>query len=614
VSSNITVITSEEIESTSSITLDELLFKKGFKIIRYPGGSLSTIQIRGFSTDAHGNDLGSHVLIVLNGRRIATGNSSMVALANVERVEIIRGPAAVQYGASAMGGVVNIITRKGVGQPFKALISATGGSFDSFNGNARFSGSNQNFDFSGGFRYDSQGNVKAGHGLEFLNSDYKTYAVTMGAGYTFEDVHRVGVDINYFANPDGGSPGTYPQSNSAKSDRIDKTNLSIGLNYEGATPDNRFTWQGVYAYGKDERDYKNIWGLSETSEYDVNSHIANGLVTYHAKMLDLTVGIDYLKYELSSNEVALASHGSVYSDLAGFAIAKLKFLQDSVIVSLGGRYDSYSIKLKDTGKNSKTTNFAPSVGVVYLPFDFLKFRAHFAEAFAMPTEGQLGSNFIYGNYKYVGNPNLSPETSTTYEAGVDLMGSFSNISATYFFIKSKNFIGNYSLGTVDGYLTTSYRNNDVAYRSGLEIQGGIDFGALFDKDFSLKTTVNYTHFFTSKTRNRPTDPYTPILLGLPKDALTFAVYFKHYNSDFMVNVSTNFIGKQSNSTSATNPPTSYTTYDLVLQKRIWQFKDSGKISARVEVNNISDKLYATNTTRTYYMPGRNFHAALVYEY
>jgi vitamin B12 transporter len=528
-------------------------------------------------------------------------------------VEIIRGPAAVQYGASAMGGVINIITKKGVGQPFKALVSASGGSFQSFKGNARFSGSYDNFDFSSGFKFDKQGNLKAGHGIEFLNSDFKTYAITMGGGYTFQDVHRIGVDINYFANPDGGSPGSYPQTNSAKSDRIDKTNLSIALNYDGSTADERYTWQGVYAFGKDTRDYKNRLGLSDTSEYDVNSHVANGLVAYHGKILDLTGGIDYLKYELTANAPALASHGSIYSDLAGFMIAKLKFLQDSFIVSLGGRYDSYSIKLKDTGRNTDTTNFSPSIGIVYLPFDFLKIRAHFAEAFGMPTESQLGSNFEYYGTHYIGNPNLTPETSTTYEAGVDLTGSFSNLSATYFWIKSKDFIDSYSYYE-SGTRYTSYRNNDKAYRSGIEIQGGIDIGAIFDKDFSLKPTLSYTHFFKAITRNTPTDRYLRIMGALPIDAFTLGIYFKHPNSDFMANISGNYIGKQINSTADTNYSSSYTTYDLVLQKRIWQFKDSGKISARLEVNNISDKLYATNATRTYYMPGRNFSAGLVYEY
>jgi vitamin B12 transporter len=114
VTSNISVITEEEIESAPASELYQILMQKGIKVQRTNGG-LATVQIRGFITDEHGNDLGSHVLLLLNGRRMGTGNIGILGLANVERIEIIRGPAGVQYGAAAMGGVVNIITKKGHG-------------------------------------------------------------------------------------------------------------------------------------------------------------------------------------------------------------------------------------------------------------------------------------------------------------------------------------------------------------------------------------------------------------------------------------------------------------------------------------------------------------------
>jgi len=97
ITSNVTIINEEEIKVSSAT-------EKGVgHIQKYPGTS-TAVGIRGFRTDATGVDLAGHVLILLNGRRAGTGNLAKIMTKNIERVEIIRGPASVQYGSSAMGG------------------------------------------------------------------------------------------------------------------------------------------------------------------------------------------------------------------------------------------------------------------------------------------------------------------------------------------------------------------------------------------------------------------------------------------------------------------------------------------------------------------------------
>ena len=97
-------------------------------IREYPN-SLVSVQVRGFQTETHGNDLSSYVLILINGRRAGTGNIAKILTDNVERVEIIRGPASVQYGSSAMGGIINVITKQGKGKP-SFYAEGTLGSFE----------------------------------------------------------------------------------------------------------------------------------------------------------------------------------------------------------------------------------------------------------------------------------------------------------------------------------------------------------------------------------------------------------------------------------------------------------------------------------------------------
>ncbi|MBW2648890.1 MAG: TonB-dependent receptor, partial [Deltaproteobacteria bacterium] len=113
ITTNATIIDEEEIKNSSATDLGDLLAEKGIgHIHKYPGISTS-VGIRGFRTDATGVDLAGKVLILLNGRRAGTGNAAKIMTKNVERVEIIRGPASVQYGSAAMGGVVNVITKQG---------------------------------------------------------------------------------------------------------------------------------------------------------------------------------------------------------------------------------------------------------------------------------------------------------------------------------------------------------------------------------------------------------------------------------------------------------------------------------------------------------------------
>jgi outer membrane receptor protein involved in Fe transport len=256
------------------------------------------------------------------------------------------------------------------------------------------------------------------------------------------------------------------------------------------------------------------------------------------------------------------------------------------------------------------------VGLVYLPFEFLKFRAHYAEAFAMPTASQLDSYFDYGGYGfYVGNPNLIPETSDTYEVGVDVSNTHANASLTYFWIKTKNFIE--SVNGTDPILGNiiTYENRDLAYRDGVELSATIDVGSLMGQDFTLRPGINMTHFFTAKTRNTPTSAWGPIRT-VAMTNLSASLFFKHPASDFIANVSVNRYIKQYNATSFTSAtvPTSYTLINLLLQKRLWQFADSSKVSARLVVKNLGDELYRTNYTASHFMPGRSIYGGLVYEY
>ena len=111
---SITVITREQIEDSGSRHIVEVLRGQGGVQINdlYGDGSRATVGMRGFAESA-----GSNTLVLVDGRRLnnpdlASPDLNSIALEDVERIELVQGSAGVLFGDQAVGGVINIITRK----------------------------------------------------------------------------------------------------------------------------------------------------------------------------------------------------------------------------------------------------------------------------------------------------------------------------------------------------------------------------------------------------------------------------------------------------------------------------------------------------------------------
>jgi iron complex outermembrane receptor protein len=129
---NLTVITRQQIEQNPSATLPEILADYAGIAVRDLFGnnaSNSTVDLRGYGAAA-----GQNTLILIDGRRLNDIDLSGVVwsalpLSAIERVEVVRGGASVLYGAGAVGGVINIITRSPLGKPNEASVALRADSF-----------------------------------------------------------------------------------------------------------------------------------------------------------------------------------------------------------------------------------------------------------------------------------------------------------------------------------------------------------------------------------------------------------------------------------------------------------------------------------------------------
>ncbi len=122
------IITNEEIASIPSDNIAEVIKRStNLDIIQYPGLSAS-VGMRGFVPTTMGSN--GYVLILINGKPSGTQNLASIDVNNVEKIEVVKGPYSSAYGSQAMGGVINIITKKN-SDDISGSVSYSSGSYNS---------------------------------------------------------------------------------------------------------------------------------------------------------------------------------------------------------------------------------------------------------------------------------------------------------------------------------------------------------------------------------------------------------------------------------------------------------------------------------------------------
>ena len=490
VSANLTVIDREELDQSTSRNVGDLFAEKGIGHIQKYPGCLTSIGIRGFRTDTHGNDLQGHVLVLLDGRRAGTGNMAKILTKNVDRIEIIRGPGAVQYGSAGMGGVVNIITR--TGERNSVFVEGGGGSFDSGEGSIGATFKQNNFDFAGAFTYQTRGDYDTGNNDRYDNTgvNYET-GLSANLGYSFSDNNRLGLIFTSFDVDEAGNPGYF--SNVDLDDSSDKKNYSLDASYTGSTASDGYQWMVRYYFGNDENIWLNPvasnsdgWDDGITSSNNTDQQGAQAQVTGNFGFSTLTAGFDWLNYDVENSWIP---NKTTYSNPALFLLGRSSFFDDRLSADIGLRYDWYEVEVNEpSGRDEDETRFTPKVGLAWMVTDGLKLRAQYAEAFMMPSADQLAADYSSWGSRIVGNPDLDPEKSKTYEGGLDFAQNGITTSLTYFSTDFEDKIVTDYL--IDG--SRSWKNLGEATISGLEIELGYDIGMGLGWNWEVRPYLNMT--------------------------------------------------------------------------------------------------------------------------
>ena len=617
VSRFVTVIPQEEIRKNQYQNMAGLLRNYGVQIDHHAANEAQgQVTIRGMRTMVPTEGGQGLVVILVDGRRIGTENIGMVPMVNIERIEILRGPASVQYGASAIGGVVNVITKRGT-EELSASIQGGAGSWDTYQGQGSLAWAQGPIDFSGGISYRTVGDYRIGGNRKYPNTGTgDKVAYSFNVGYTFLEEHRIGATVLGVDAVRLGNPWDISDPNPI--DSLDLSNYSADFVYEGGDKDIGLSWKGRYFFGADE--YINAGrypGFTPNRVRNIADYQGSqGQVTFQKNILTLTGGVDWLRYD-GTKKMDNNTYNNTYKydDLGVFALATVGLFNDRLFLNGGVRQNSY--RLESEGNKKNLNKVIPSFGVAWHTTDWLTLKGNYGEAYRIPNALEcLG--FQGGGFGPTDpNPNLKPERARGYDVGFEIKHKSLRIGLSYFETQYKNKITKVDDGGWP--VTSQYINADgKIWLKGFEGNASYDLGEALDWPVRLRPYVNFTAL--TERRNSEKHPLFGRKVNNVSDVeLGYGLNFAYPEFGFEVDLSFTYMGRQDIEDQIFGSPTwgqairvgGKTTADLLLSQRIHS-SDKGTFSAFGEIRNIGDVRYAL--IHGYPQPGRSFFVGLRYDY
>ncbi|MDR2456282.1 MAG: TonB-dependent receptor [Deltaproteobacteria bacterium] len=637
ITKSVDVATGEEIRGSGASNLADYMGRLGFQVRSARGANYGeeTITIRGLSTSVFGTDINTDILVLIDGRRTGSDSLSLIDLNMIDRVEVIRGPGAVQYGSAAMSGVVNVITVRGSDIP-KARIEAGFGSFKRRQASASGAVKKGAFDLAGGLSYAQAGDYKDGRGRLWPHSSMggKTSWLAR-AGYSFgeNESHRLGITIQGARlNNLGGLIGSSASSLRSYVQYQDKFMDSIEALYEGRAPDCGLSWQARWFGGQTGYALNRHPGLAGRPEPSyVGAETTNKFqgaqaqVAWDGERLSLVGGADWLHYDFLQLQAETSGSPettgqSLYQNLGLYLLFKLKPLgTDKLIVSAGLRSDQYEVKvdnlkaafgLTPEERSQASLSFKkilPSVGLAWNPIPELKLRANYALAYKVPTPRQLTGNYYMGSTLFLGDMAIKPETSRNLDFGADLTLGFLAASLSYFHTDYDNLISFRRISNSPP--VSQYLNVEEAVIDGIELKLASDLAPYLSIPGTLRPYLSLTRLFKYQSRDGR------LLPDVARDSLGAGIDFSLPGPGLSISLDATYLGAINVAGSYTNQTPSgrtggVTIWDLSASKRLGEF-GGGELKAKLTLKNFLDKQYDTSDGDV--MPGASYRLSLIWE-
>lgn len=595
---SVAVITADELRKRPVRNLEDAL--RGSESLQLSGVGMSRrgISIRGMASE--------HTLVLIDGRRISPSSGAIahsdfdlgwVPVEAIERIEVVRGPMSSLYGSEALGGVVNVITRKATDSWLGSGFVDGGVREDGLGGQTHQIGSY----VSGPLLPGVLGlalNAETQRQQETHDFDSRNLselegrnANSGGATLTWTPDKEQRIDFGY-------------ESGRERRWRNTETGGSASSDYESTDIIEREQWSlahaGDWQWGSTQlRAYRNQLDRKNSrsdaaapsnpqrlTDNVVDGNLSVPLMEIHR----ITVGGEWRKEELEDRSVNRSGEDE--------AVHRAVFLQDEIAFSpdwsltLGSRFDKHE---HFGWENS------PRVYLLHHFNDQLTLRAGVGKGFKAPSLKQLSPEYAAvgggGRFTIVGNPDLQPETNTSYELGANYQSDGWSLSGMLFENDVEDLIQTVCVANcgIRGRELRNYENVDRARIRGLELGGNVDLSR------GLRWKLNYTYL---DARNQTLGQR----LGDRSRHLANSTLRWSPNTTFDAQLRTEYVGSQL--TYSSNVAYSLPAYSL------WHLELSQKLSRNLTlrggIENIGDERLADqNEYFTYAEPGRTYHIGLV---
>ena len=409
------------------------------------------------SVTMRGLDGSSRVLVLLDGaplNKSAGGsiNWHLVPSNNIDKVEVLKGPASAIYGNNAMAGVISIITKDPV-KPIQGEVGLLGGSYKTFGGDINLSGTNVKN--NKGFSWSINSFYRQGDGYVLVpeeitdstdvNVSLKEFNISTKLGYQFNNNHKVEIGYNFYDDLRSQGRQVYEELG----DYIALQSHYLRANYQGTFNKTVLNALAFYNHENEFKQTESIssnsgkYKLSDRDSYKDDYGVWINATTFLSDNNILTYGVDLKQGKADVTNIyrtstdVLKYYGTL--DFYGFFIQdEFKLLNNKLLVVAGARMDFskyYNGQLIVENPTSNTgfvtpfdQDFIESAWSAFSPklalkYNFLKNHSvyiSYSKGFMPPKLDDLSkSGKIRKGFK-LANPELGPEYLTNYELGFNL--------------------------------------------------------------------------------------------------------------------------------------------------------------------------------------------------
>ena len=526
VNMSVSVITAKDIEDSGAQTIADLLKD-------VPGVEMNTDGSQGMKRILIRGENAFRTLIMIDGQRMTeqksmSGTPILIDPSQIERIEVIKGPASVLFGADALGGAINIITKKGGKKPVEGTVSA---GYNSSNrggsASASIAGAAGGFHYRLGAAYEGGRDLKLAHG-KAPGTDFESKSANAYLAYDVSDTHTIGLVADHFDLDFNSSTPTmsaddfyvhvpswkrtkvgifdevhyltdtltklrtdlfYQKSNKVMTNHVNVDQGMVSVTNDN-TADNTLKQLGASV----QADWTFTDRLYVITGYDVSYEMLDATSVSNTNLSMRGRGFNtFTTWNYEGNLLTQALYASADYQLTPTLTlnggARYTHVRTDMERADGTKVTSgVSAPVSSTTGKETNSRVVFNAGLIWRPTNPVSVRLAWTQGFRTPllqerfidtTMGQAGSVLE-------GNPNLKPETSNNFEFGVRWVPGNATFDASIFYNRASDYITSMLISSSRSGSVYRYDNVAKAHTVGLELAGSYRIGTTgFEPHVSL---------------------------------------------------------------------------------------------------------------------------------